>query len=336
MLKTKVNQALKYVSYLFRSDTSLAKPTIFQIESTNHCPMNCVMCPRQYMKRKKGFMDFALFKKIVDQLNGYMGKTEFIRLHHFGDPLVHPEIGKFIDYAHDNGLKVSISVNPILLTNSISNNIIRSKIDQIQISLDGVDDETYKQIRGKAADYKIAENNIRNFVNLKLEKRKLNLRVIVGIVLMDATKELINEFKKRWTIDGVDKVMVKSFSAFGNKDLLGLGDETSRNHITKYALKHPCYWPWRDIVVLWDGRVVPCCWDYDGKVVLGDLNKQTLKEIWNGENMKELRKQHINKDFGDNLFCGKCVERYGAPGIKEPVALLKFGLRKIIWGNRNS
>ena len=63
-----------------------------------------------------------------------------------------------------------------------------------------------------------------------------------------------------------------------------------------------CQFPWSSMSILCDGRVVPCCNDYDGELVLGDANEQTLKEIWNGEPYKMLRENHAHKP---NFKCSK-------------------------------
>jgi hypothetical protein len=52
--------------------------------------------------------------------------------------------------------------------------------------------------------------------------------------------------------------------------------------------------------------VVPCCFDYNNVVTLGDLNKQSLKEIMKGEKYNKLRQAHANGDFSEFPFCNSC------------------------------
>jgi len=68
-----------------------------------------------------------------------------------------------------------------------------------------------------------------------------------------------------------------------------------------------CLWPWTKMSVLVDGRVVPCCMDYDGKYVLGDLKRGSLKSIWNGEKMVRLRKALLEGRKEDIELCSKCA-----------------------------
>lgn len=312
-------------SYFTRQNKIHSYPIIFQIEPTNHCPMNCVMCPRQYMKREKGYMDFGLFKRIIDQIKVY---DNHVQLHHFGDPLMHPQISEFIRYCKEKGVKTNMSVNPILLTKKTSEQIIDSGLDRIYISLDSVDDESYKEIRGIKADYEKAVSNIKYLAELKTKKQKKTPKITVGLIYMKSTKDEVKKFKENWKIKGIDEVCIKPFTGFGMQSILTHADESTLKKI-EMGCEYPCFLPWRSITIMWDGRVVPCCYDYDGKYVIGDLKKESLKEIWNNKRMKELREQHIKKRFGENNLCGYCKERYGWPSLKEPAKLIGYVYRKI-------
>ena len=68
-------------------------------------------------------------------------------------------------------------------------------------------------------------------------------------------------------------------------------------------MRRYCEYPWASMTLLYDGRVVPCPLDYDGKVVLGDANDQTLEEIWNSDRYHEFRRQHVTGDFPQGHFC---------------------------------
>jgi hypothetical protein len=54
--------------------------------------------------------------------------------------------------------------------------------------------------------------------------------------------------------------------------------------------------------VLWDGRVVPCCHDYDGHVVLGDLREESLSQIWDGVAGQRFRDRNYESEF-----CRQCA-----------------------------
>ena len=90
-------------------------------------------------------------------------------------------------------------------------------------------------------------------------------------------------------------------------------DDVGSNRIGNYLRKkrHPCYELWKRVTILYDGRVVPCCFDFDGELVLGDLKEQSLKEIWNGKKMKNLRRLHLEGKINPINLCRECKEKEG-------------------------
>jgi radical SAM protein with 4Fe4S-binding SPASM domain len=309
ILKKSINLWKKGYYYSHKKVETPAYPTIASIEPTNACGMKCIMCPRDRMKRKVGFMEINLFEKIVKQ----MKMNSFIVLHHFGDPLLHPKIGEMIKICKKNKIKTFFSTNPSSLTDEKIKTILDAELDYLHISLDGATKETYEKIRRGRADFEIALKNIENFLKEK-KKRKKSPETTIAIIRMKETKGEIEIFKKQWkNKKGIDNVEVKEFITWDGtrEDITQLGDKYSKKFEREYY--YPCIWPWGKLTILWDGKVVPCCFDYDAKLVLGDLNKQSLKEIWDSEKMKELRKQTLENSFPENHLCENCKEKEGFP-----------------------
>ena len=67
-----------------------------------------------------------------------------------------------------------------------------------------------------------------------------------------------------------------------------------------------CFYPWTAMSVLCDGRVVTCCMDYNGQQVLGDLNSQTVMDIWNGPVLASVRKKFGKLDYSGFASCRNC------------------------------
>ena len=305
--KQVLNKARNFYAYFHRKTTASGYPEIFNIEVTNYCPMNCLMCPRKYMRRSLGYMDFELFKKIIDQLKGY---TNSVWLHHFGDPLMHPQLDKFIDYAKAAGIKTQLSTNPVLLTIDNIKKLIN--LDYLHLSLDGSTESTYKKLRGQNADYKKAVENINNLFLMK--KRPYT---VLAIIKMKETESEIEDFKKKWS-NIVDEVEIKEFTTWDGsvEEIKELASEEQLSIAYKEQPTYPCVRPWHRFTILWNGLVVPCCFDYAGKFILGDAKTQSLKEIWNSEKMQILRLQHINNNLSNNELCKNCKEKLGMPQSK--------------------
>ena len=296
--------------YSHKKLVTRAFPTVSNIEVTNACGMDCIMCPRKHMKRKVGFIDLGLFENIVKQMKQNSG----IVLHHFGDPLLHPKMDDLIKICHKYGIKASFSTNPSSLTKENVKKILDVGLDHLHISLDGATKETYEKIRRGRADYDIALKNIEYF----LEERKNNgnklPRVTIAIIRMKETKDEIEAFKSQWEKkDGINQVEVKEFITWdgSSKEIIELGDTYSKKFKRNYY--YPCFWPWGKFTVTWDGKVVPCCFDYDAKVILGDLNKQTIQEVWESSAMQEFRRRQLDNSFPEGHLCKNCKEREGFP-----------------------
>jgi radical SAM protein with 4Fe4S-binding SPASM domain len=73
-----------------------------------------------------------------------------------------------------------------------------------------------------------------------------------------------------------------------------------------------CSHLWESLVITWDGHVVPCCYDYDAKETLGDITRQSLWEIWNGEAYRGLRRKGLD-GCNDSPLCSGCTQAPGRP-----------------------
>jgi len=305
-IKIKFNNLLKEISYNFGLTYCLGKPSIFVIESTNKCNIKCIMCPRTtMMKRKIGDMDFSLFKKIIDNGHKY---TDFLWLHNFGEPVLNPKIFEMIKYCKAKDIKVGLSLNGLTLTKTIGKKLLECGPDLLIFSFDGFSKKTYEKYR-QGSNFEVVKKNILNFLKMKKGGGYKLPFIQIKIIKMKDTLNEIEDFKKEWE-GKVDEVIVTNFVDWA-------GQITNEENVSDAIIKeqeYPCKFFWISLVVLWDGRVVPCCKDCDAKMVLGNLNNQTIDEIWNGEKMREIRKQQIKHNF-KNPLCYNCDEAIGKPSL---------------------
>ena len=99
------------------------------------------------MERSVGKMSRDLFLRILDEA---ATSTSRFYLHHFGDSLVHPDLGEFIGEARRRGIHSYLSANPVLLTRQRIRAIVDNGLHEIVLSLDGVTSETAEKVRGKS------------------------------------------------------------------------------------------------------------------------------------------------------------------------------------------
>src|SRR3989339_782673 len=111
-IKKLKNRALMLSDYILKRTTLSSYPVELSIGITSHCNSNCLMCPRDEITKHLGFMDFKLFKKIIDETKGTL---ELAYLHFDGEPLIHPQFFEMVKYCKDNNVTAGISTNAILL-----------------------------------------------------------------------------------------------------------------------------------------------------------------------------------------------------------------------------
>jgi len=301
------NWCLGEYHYSCRHTVLKNKPRVWFIETTNYCNLSCPMCPRSLMKRKVGFMDFELFKKVVKEIRG---STDFVWLHSFGEPLFHPELKSFINYCSANKIKVGISTNATILDIDKSRMLLDSALHRIILCMDGVTENTYTKLR-TGADFVRTKENILNFLKLAKERKRRDLIAEVQIINMKNTFDEINAFAKEWSTAGA-RVVEKVFTSWGNQ-VEGIENTYSPeiSRTLRDRKRYPCRFLWTKGGILWNGDFVVCCMDFNGCTAAGNLSTGTLKDIWNSPVLIQLRKEQAGNNY-TNPLCKNCTEWPGS------------------------
>ncbi|MFH1462062.1 MAG: radical SAM/SPASM domain-containing protein [bacterium] len=269
-------------------------PEIFQIELTNHCNLDCLICPHRLITRKKGLMDFELLKIIVNR--DLINKT--IGIHILGESLLHPQATKFVKYLSDNDISVELATNATVLTPKLSKELIKAGLKRIWFSFDGGNKQAYEKIR-QGANYEKVIKNIKDFlrINQKLGK---SVYTIIQMVNYNKSKQEKQEFLKNWKGLGVNEIKIKFLDSWA-------GTFFNKQVKNPKGKRYPCKEPFERVAVLYNGNVIPCCRDWNGSYVYGNLYKNSLAKIWKGKKVRELRRQMIENDYKD-LPCKTCKE----------------------------
>jgi radical SAM protein with 4Fe4S-binding SPASM domain len=301
-IKLSPRQLSLFENYARKNSIIPEYPIFLIIEPTNNCNFHCIMCPRPNMTRPVGNMNFDLFKKIIDEVQG---KVEFIWLHFFGEPLMNKKITDFIEYAGGKGITLGMSTNGSFLKGKFAENILDSKLDLLLISIDSLDNKKFKEIR-HGGDLRIILKNVDSFLKRHKEKKSA-LNVVLSIVRLPENEDEIERFKTRWDLPGGINVIIKSFDTFANQKTDCNPDSVSSE---VFNPSHICCEPWRGFVVGWDGQIVPCCYDFDYKNILGNINSSSVFEVWNSETMMAFRNLHGNGLRKDISLCKSCSSHH--------------------------
>ncbi len=299
-----LNRFVQNMEYLQGKTVCKSKPSFITLELTNICNLNCIMCPRAKMKRKTGNMQFSLFKNIIDQVKDFV---EVVDLDLYGEFSFNPQWKEMIQYARSAGIFTVLNTNATLMDETLVSNLMDSGLDFLNISFDGASKEVYEKVR-QGANYEKTLSHIHNF----LEKNK-NIHTIIQMIKTTETEAETEKFRRIWSNSGADAVRIKEYMAFDpDKEEL---DPCKEKKIKMKA--SPCLFLWKNLVVCWDGIVVPCCVDFDKINVLGDACEEKILDIWNGKPMQFLRKKHAGGEFRDVKLCRKC-----SPITAHPLVIL--------------
>src|SRR5215469_1773453 len=283
--------------YLTRQTKLGGLPVEYIVETTAKCNLYCPMCPRETHKQPKEDMTDAVFERLVRE----SGSTaEHMMLIGLGEPFMDPKIYERIEFCHRHSISTLLSTNGTFLDEKASGRVLDTPLEQLTFSFDGSKKESFEFYR-KGANFEKVRNNFVRFARMKKE-RGSNLQIVVQMIRMERNAGEVDEFLKFWSdVPGVDQVRIKE-------------DET--NMLRPYAghtgdaWKHPCHYLWRGpMYVKQNGDVFACCQSYimgGDATAVGNLQRQSLAEIWNSDEMERMRRLHVAGRAGEIDVCARC------------------------------
>ncbi len=289
----------------------LKTPLIINIDPSDKCNFRCKFCPTgdlELMKKTPGRlfgpMDFDLFKKIVDDICEFDQPIKVLRLYKDGEPLLNPHFAEMIKYAKQSGCcdRVDTTTNASLLTPEISLALIDAGLDRVNISIEGVTEEQYLDF----SDYKINYDKLVENVKFFYENRK-QCEMIVKIN-GDTLSE--DEKQKFYDIFGniTDGIYIESImSCWPDFELNGVEVNEDRG-IYGQQLKEVqvCPYPFYSFSINSNGLASACFIDWARKLTIGDVKTQSVKEIWQSRELKDLQIQFLKLDRKSHPICKEC------------------------------
>jgi len=308
-----VNALSTAISYLQSSFTGIAvikgMPVSAGIELTNHCNLECPEClsGSGMMKRNRGYMDPDLFGRIIREMKPFLYS---LNLYFQGEPMLHPHFFSFL--RKSRGMKIIVSTNGHFLSEENAEKIVKSGLNRLVISLDGMDQATYSAYRVNGDLEKVLEG-IRNITGAK-KKYHSSLKIEIQFLVNKNNEHQIPEAKKYASQMKVG-LKLKSMQIISNNGFerwlpsmkkFRRYEMKNKGYVIKNALPDRCARLWFNPVITWDGKVLPCCFDKDGEHVMGDLNEDTFKDIWNGPKYRSFRKSILTGRYMTNI-CRNCT-----------------------------
>lgn len=321
MLNT-ISKIVRYfnngLSYVLGLEKVIGSPAHIHIETTNICNFKCVYCPQSMPDEHfqfigKGQMTYDQYKQILELLLREF-KIERIILTRDGEPLINREIEKFVWFTNQKGIKTTIGSNGSLISLKRARLLIKSGLSIMKGDL-CADKNEYENLRVGSR----FEKSLEGYRNILRAAKELNADFKLVLVdlhtynLSEATeihksienlRSLFEGFEDRLSIG---KAMMHN--ALGESQEIFSSSQKIRSD-KKYNL---CHHPWLEMVIDFRGNVVGCCRDLRSEYQVGNIfnAKNIKKEIWNGEKMRQLRKNLKNRHPENINICSKCDLPYG-------------------------
>jgi len=293
------------------------EPVVYNIETTNACNMRCVMCPRTtMMTRPVKTMKKDTFVKIIDQLKPFsvsdwkkweqfcqsvygisqkdMSENHFflyiipkvIQLHGYGDPLLDKNMAEYVKFLHDRGFLSYFSCNPANININSTKKMFENNLNYIKYSLESVSDATHKKIRGNASNFSESYKKIIELLKIK-EDCGYKTTIIITMLNLNRPDQMedFEQLKEAFTGKDVYLYLKSEDTQWYRKDYHG----TASVHWSEI-----CKHPWMSMTIKSNGDATMCMEDFNNEIILGDANKESLLDIWNGQKYQQFRWEHFN------------------------------------------
>lgn len=309
-----LNASYSLFSYAVRRYTAIPLepplPPSINAELSSVCNLACPECMTgiALTERRSDFIDFDLTDKIAAELSG---TTLSAWLYFQGEPMLHPRLFEII--SRFRRMNPVISTNGHFLDHHTCTSLAESGLKKIIISYDGVTPDAYSAYRAGGDHARVTEGIrlLAETIESTRSSLKMELQFLVGSH-NEAEADHVALFAKSVRAS----FRIKSMQVLDNKRIeewIPAEKRKSRyiskngKHNSIHTLKRGCFRMWRGAVVTTDGDVVPCCYDKNGKHVMGNLYQNSFREIWNGPEYRQFR-ANVMKSRSLEEICKNCPQ----------------------------
>lgn len=264
------------------------KPAILRVEISRKCEVNCLYCTE---KKEDIFYPLDLYKKVIDELKEYLF---LVSLYEIGEPLENKSIVEYIKYARSQKIGTIISTNlSVIRSDEFWRELVLSGLDRIIVSIDGISPEVYNIYRRKG-DLILVLSNLEKIL---FYKRQLRSGLIIEWQMINFPWNVSEQKTAR---EYAKEIGCNSFRIIEEVTQVRTGYINSG-----YKRQKNCVLPYFTFNITAYNKVRSCTRIYNESMVIGDLNLNTLSEIWNGSEIRNIRSQSL---IQSRAGCKTCCE----------------------------
>lgn len=292
------------IKKMIKSLEIFSLPPMITLDVTNVCNLHCIHCPYSEIEARSDFkaahFPWEYFVKIVEELSHH-DQPCLLRFVGDGEPMLHPRLLEMVELAKQKtGCVVNLTTNGTFLSVNKIERLLDAKVDLIDVSLDALSKYVYEKVRKKSS-FEHVMCNMFNLLEIKKRKRAIT-KIMVSFVKQTENEDETEWFKHFWN-PLVDYVMIRDLhSALGR---IKQQESAERNQVHQQK-RYPCPHLWKRLVIDSLGRVKFCASDWGDETMLGSISEHSLKSLWQGELLNNLRAQHLRGKIEEKTACKKC------------------------------
>ncbi len=277
-------------------------PPSLSVEFTNLCNLSCTYCTSPLKLRPVGLMSQFTFSRVVKGVVDC--KVKRVRIIGNGEAIIHPDYVQFAKELRKVAPVVSLTTNAKFDKESIIYDTIDAKLDQINISVDSDNKETYEKLRlrGNFDKMLIDLKKLKEYKDKTKSKTLINIRVMICPDEFHRQREIMAFWEPY--ADVISKQYVIDINETHSSETFATDAKDGRFP--------ECSLPFKILGVQWNGNIPLCSysWKQSGLpegLLLGNIDKTNLRDLWNGPIARQYRDAHRQRNKANMPICNNCM-----------------------------
>ncbi len=291
----------------------LSQPYNVCIETSTLCNLNCVYCAHSKHLYPEKNMSMDDYIKIIGNLKEFDEPLKKIELFFFGEPLCNPMLPEMIEYARKSGVSetVDFTTNGLLLTKERVDELRKHGMpDTMRISLQGIDSQSYELYAGAQIDF---EQMLRNFRYLYENKGDCKISMKVADISLkkypdgkEKFEEIFGNYADTLFVESIIPIY-QDVSYDEIDDSIEKNAVSGREKVNQSKINKVCHRPFYRLAVRVNGDVTAACCDQMHDIKYGNINDNSIVEIWNSKKRNEFLKMMLRGERFKHPYCKDCI-----------------------------
>src|SRR5258705_2808753 len=314
------NWARSYYEYVTGASRIKARPLKIIFDPTNVCQLACPLCPTGagVLDRPRGHAEIEMFRRLMDEVGDYVF---FVDFYNWGEPLLSSRLEEFIAIAKSHNASSFVSTNLSLrLSDERIEQLLRSGVSEIGVSLDGATDETNAIYRRKCK-FDLVIDNMRRLVEARRRLGQDYPLISWLFIVFQFNEHELEKARSMAAQIGVDRIVFRA--PFLDANRYELPEEDARaivtwaprhtrfhTHVAKPVRGKRCGWHYTAPAVNWDGTITPCSTAFrnaDDFGTLGKSGEHRFADVINNGAFRAARDHMAGRStWPADVICERC------------------------------